>query len=277
MKKFEFTKLLPFLIMLPAILVGSIVMLMNDVPITIWSQNLIVLVLAGLLINYISDKVPVGVKKIAIPVIIILLILTFLHTGLGGVHRWIGVGLIKFYIASIVIPVLLIELWRLSQVINIGVLTVIALGVSVMLFLQPDASQTTAFTVPMVVILLSKTRNRYYRYSVITFAALLCLLSWILIDALPPVPYVEGIIDMAANTGMMWRGLGIVSLAILPLPFILFPPRNARLISLCLGSYFVLILLSTRFGNFPVPLMGYGISPILGYYLAVTWLIKEQK
>lgn len=277
MRAISLEKLLPFIIMAPAILIGSIVMFLNDLPITVWSLNILGLILAGVLFNYLSESIPKEVKKVALPALIILLILTFLHPGSGGVHRWIGAGPIKFYIASIVAPVLLIELWRVSQAINIAVLTVISLGVSVILFLQPDASQTTAFTVPMVIVLLSTTRNKYYRYSVITFAALLCLLSWILIDTLPPVPHVEGIIDMAANTGMIWRGLGILSLAVLPLPFLVFPPRKARLISLCLGSYFILTLISTRFGNFPVPIMGYGISPILGYYLAVNWLIKAQK
>ncbi|WP_091547697.1 hypothetical protein [Alkaliphilus peptidifermentans] len=37
---------------------------------------------------------------------------------------------------------------------------------------------------------------------------------------------------------------------------------------------FLTILISTLFGNFPVPLMGYGISPIIGYFIAITWLLK---
>lgn len=66
--------------------------------------------------------------------------------------------------------------------------------------------------------------------------------------------------------GIVWFFLGIASLIILPLPFIFSMPRNFKLPSLCLGIYFIGILISSQFGNFPIPLMGYGISPIFGYF-----------
>lgn len=44
------------------------------------------------------------------------------------------------------------------------------------------------------------------------------------------------------------------------------------------NKYFrYIILISTLFGNFPVPLMGYGISPIVGYFISITWLIKSYR
>ena len=69
---------------------------------------------------------------------------------------------------------------------------------------------------------------------------------------------------------------GVISLVLLPLSFILFPPQKFRLLSMCLGLYFTIILISTLFGNFPVPLMGYGVSPIIGYFIAITWLVKSK-
>jgi len=72
------------------------------------------------------------------------------------------------------------------------------------------------------------------------------------------------------NMGLIWLIIGVISLAILPIPFILFPPKNLKLPSVCVGLYFVIILGSTLLGNFLVPLMGYGISPIIGYYIEIT-------
>lgn len=54
----------------------------------------------------------------------------------------------------------------------------------------------------------------------------------------------------------------------------LFPPKNYKLPSICIGLYFAILLLSTLFGNFPVPLMGYGFSPIIGYFISIMWYTK---
>lgn len=44
--------------------------------------------------------------------------------------------------------------------------------------------------------------------------------------------------------------------------------------SLALGLYFVGVLLAALSGRFPVPLMGYGASPIMGYFMALAWLVR---
>ena len=49
-----------------------------------------------------------------------------------------------------------------------------------------------------------------------------------------------------------------------------------QLPSMCVGLYFIIILISTFWGNFPVPLMGYGISPIIDYFIAITWYAKSK-
>ena len=144
------------------------------------------------------------------------------------------------------------------------------------LALQPDASQTTAFIIPMAIILFSNANNKYFRYSVLGVFSLIVILTWIHLDNLPPVAYVEGIIKMVYKMGVVVFTLGIISLIILPLPLILFPPRNSKLLSTCLGIYYIIVLISTLLGNFPVPLMGYGISPILGYFISIGWLISAK-
>ena len=70
---------------------------------------------------------------------------------------------------------------------------------------------------------------------------------------------------------LVWLILGVTSLAVLPAQFLLFPPMNTQPISRYIGFYYIIIILSMLFGNFPAPLMGYGISPIIGYYLSLIW------
>lgn len=265
-----------FLIPLPAIIIGSLAMYINDVSINIWSQNIFGLIIAMLLYYLISRKPKIIGNIFTIPISIILLLLTFLDSGLEGVHRWVSIGPIRFYIASIVLPILIMGLWRILKTTNWWIPAIISIGVSLLLASQPDASQTTAFIIPMAIILFSKAKNNYFRYSVLGVLSLIIISTWIYLDNLPPVAYVEDIVKMVSEMGIVGLAFGITSLVILPLPFILFPPQNSKLLSICLGIYFIVVLISTLFGNFPVPLMGYGISPILGYFIAVSWLINTK-
>lgn len=41
-----------------------------------------------------------------------------------------------------------------------------------------------------------------------------------------------------------------------------------------LGLYFLMTILVTFVGHFPMPIMGYGISPIIGYLIAITAIQK---
>lgn len=265
-----------YLILLPAIIIGVLAMHSNDVPIIIWSQNIFGFILAVLLIYLILKKPEIIENKFTIPISIVLLLLTFFDSGFEGVHRWVAVGPIRLYIASIVVPILIIGIWRISKKTNGWISLIISIGVSLLLALQPDASQTTAFIIPMAIILFNNIKNNSVRYSVLGVFFLITIFSWIYLDTLPPVAYVEDILKMVAEMGIVWFAIGIASLVILPFPFILFPPQNAKLLSRCLGLYFIVVLLSTRVGNFPIPLMGYGISPILGYSIAIAWLINAK-
>lgn len=265
-----------YLIPLPSIIIGTVAMYMNGVSTIIWIQNILASLIAVLFLEFVSLKSKFIGSIYIIPLAILLLLLTFLDLGLKGIHRWVSIGPLRFYVASIVLPLLIIGLWKISKKSNWRTPTIITVGVSLLLALQPDASQTTAFIISMAIILFNKTSNSIYRLIVSGVFSIIIILSWLYLDNLPPVPYVEGIVNMVANMGVVWLILGITSLAILPLPFFLFPPQNTKLPSNCLGVYFIIILISTLFGNFPVPIMGYGISPIIGYFVAIAWLINDK-
>jgi hypothetical protein len=265
-----------YLIPLPSIIIGSLAMHMNGISMIIWSQNIFTSLIAVLLSDLVTRKTKFIGSFFSIPLVILLLLLTFLDSGLEGVHRWVSIGSIRFYIASMVLPLLIIGLWKITKKQNWRIPAIITMEVSVLLALQPVGSQSTALIISMAIILFNKASKSNYHLCVFGVFSLIIFLSWLYLDNLPPVPYVEEIVKMVANMGVVWFALGIASLVILPLPFFLFPPRNAELLSKSLGVYFVIILISTIFGNFPVPMMGYGISPIIGYFIAIAWLINAK-
>ncbi|WP_315122433.1 cell division protein [uncultured Clostridium sp.] len=280
MKNPKLLNFIPLLVTTPVIVIGAIAMKYNNISTFIWGQNLACLMLMGL-ISYLILLGNVNIARsnfnktfILIPVI--LLFLTFIGADMMGVHRWISIGPIRFNVSMIVMPITIILLWELLENEVWWQSVIITFAISILLFIQPDASQLTGFAVPMMIILCKKTDRNGLRTIIIGGLSILVVLSWIYLDGLPAVSYVERILSLVTNMGQMWLILGAISLVMLPMPFILFPPKNLKLPSICVGLYFMIIILSTFFGNFPVPLMGYGVSPIIGYIIPITWYVKSK-
>lgn len=268
-------KLITFTLTIPSIAIGALAMYQNHVPFAIWGQNIGCLVLMSVISLFMITRkfnnTGNRYNQLLLPAAIIALILTFANQGMEGVHRWISIGAVKLNVAMIVLPMILLELYQVLKIRGLTYTGVCAFIILLVLFFQPDASQLTGFAIPVMIMLSLNTGSKKIRLLITGVSVLFIALSWIRLDHLPPVNYVEKILMMVADMGGIWFVLGIISLAILPAPFILLPPKNAVSVSRYIGCYYIVILLSTLFGNFPVPLMGYGISPIVGYYLSLTW------
>ena len=270
------------MIAMPSIAIGVLAMYQNHVPVLVWGQNIVCFLamslIAWIVVTYKLDFFSGSKHKtILLPLAICLLFLTFLSPGMEGVHRWISLGMIRLNIAMIVLPIIMIGLGQIVQVKGLRVgSAAAAIGVLLILFFQPDASQLTGFAIPMMILISSKTKSKLGRLFIISAFSIGVILSWVYLDSLAPVNHVEGIVSMVADMGFLWLILGIISLAILPMPFLLFPPENAGLISRCIGVYYLIILIATVPGNFPVPLMGYGLSPIIGYFISLIWYMRSR-
>lgn len=278
--KLRLTNFIPLIFTIPSILIGVIAMYHSKVPIITWAQNIACLVVAGLISFFVVlskyKKRSNSFYIFSILICLLLMILTFINPSMKGVHRWLSIGMIRFNVAMIVLPILIINLWKISHIINFKALVATTFVISVLLLIQPDASELTGFAIPMMVMLYSTTEKKYLSTFSTFILSILIVLSWVFLDSLPPVTYVEGILNLVHSMGLTWLILGVLCLIILPLPFILSPPRNLKLPSICIGLYFIIIIISTFFGNFPVPLMGYGISPIIGYFISITWYAKSK-
>ncbi len=266
---------LPVLTTMPAVAIGIAVMIGNEISSYIWMQNLFFFLVFALL-SFFQRWLKPGEKNSVFYIFVplLLLIVTFWAPDMNGVHRWISLGSFRVNAALAIIPLAILILWKLRQRSRriTGILTVI---ICVLLLLQPDASQLTAFAVPMLIIFWAGTENKAARILMAGFFFIIILLSWVNLDSLPPVSYVEGIVGLTGSLGWLWWAAGVLSLVLLPLPFLLFPPRHLRLLSRCLGVYYSVMLLSTLAGNFPVPLMGYGVSTFIGYFIAIIWYTRE--
>jgi cell division protein FtsW (lipid II flippase) len=280
MLNFKKINLLPLVITMPAMIIGVLAMINNQVSPSIYGQNILIAIVGGIIsfLVLLRDKRSTTKKtNIIVITCIILFLLTFLDKGLHGVHRWIAIGPLRFNIALVLVPLLIVQLASLLKTKPFWVAFGFSLFFSVLLFFQPDASQLTAFTISISFLLLNIIKNKKIQIPLLIVFILLIILSWSHLDQLAPVSYVEDILNLVKEMGIGWLILAVISLLILLIPFFLFPPNSAKPLSFSLGIYFSISILSTFFGNFPVPIMGYGTSPFFGYLIAISWYVYNKK
>lgn len=262
-------RLLHLLAPVPALVVGVLVMRMSDVPAAVWGQNVAAWGVGTLLcLGLWRARRSSGQGRwcdFAAVLTLAALAATLLAPSVEGVHRWVALGPVRLHAAAVLLPLLLVAMQGLSQARGWWASAMVALGVALVLLLQPDAAQATAFAAGCLVLLLPTAGRDPARLACVLVLAVLAGLTWLQRDPLAPVPHVEGIVGLAAGLGAGWAVAAVVSLLVLPLPFF-HAARGARThAGLALGAYVTITLVAPFQGNFPVPVMGYGVSPILGY------------
>lgn len=255
---------------LPALSIGILVMSSAGLAPSIWMANgaaALVGVLAALAAwawRRLAGRGPVPLSWL-LPSALVLLGATLMAPGVQGVHRWLPVGPVQLHAGALLLPPLLVALSRARWVPSVAV----AIMSSIILLLQPDAAQAASFAAGWVVLAVTEPgRTGRGRRGMIVAVAALAAASLLRTDPLGPVPHVEGIVGMAAAKGLPWAAAGVASLLVVPasLAWSRGRPETA------LAAYTITTLFAAWLGHHPVPILGFGVSPILGYYLALTAL-----
>jgi hypothetical protein len=203
---------------------------------------------------------------------------TFLPPGLDGVHRWVSVAGFRLHPSAIVAPATLV--WVMTRTAHGRVPTwlyVVALQIGHIL--QPDAGQATALSVGVAAAAL--VGNASARSMGCAAVWLLSgLAAWFRPDSLQPVPFVEDIVSRAFVTG---PAVGVAALASLAL-FAASPwlgktagsePAHMLRARAALTGYFAGALVAAAAGAFPVPMLGFGVSPVIGAFLGLAVLVRD--
>jgi hypothetical protein len=271
----------------PALIVGVLLMHRHMISPAIWGLNLFV----GLLLTVfcaVLSVVPLLPSKRSWPAMVVasafvLLLATFADAGLGGVHRWVHLGPFRLHAAAICLPLLILALGENRSFAggkSEGWLSpLLGVGATALLAFQPDAAQATAFAGALLILLFSRPRPTWVVWSAALSSVACAAWAWKRPDPLPSIPHVEGIVGLAAESGVFWLLASLVSLALLPLPFLFARQRDgsSSFTALALGFYFGLQAVMPWFGFFPVPLLGFGVSPIIGYFGALSWLVMARR
>lgn len=206
---------------------------------------------------------------------------TLAFPGLEGVHRWLPLGPLRLNASAAFLPWLLVGMSASQAGVRRGctVLALLAQGVH---GLQPDAAQATALAGGTLVLMRPWARGpgRGLRMAVVGLMGGLAAWTWTRADPLAPVAHVERILFLAADRGPVWLGatgaVGALLLGVFLFTARASAPARARLV-LAFGTAFALTGLATFLGNFPVPLMGAGAGPVLGWYAFAAALALPER
>lgn len=265
---------------LPALAVGVLVMRASGVPAMGWGQNLVACVI-GILLCFALARPRAsrrGEARVLAAGVLALgcLAATWLDPGVEDVHRWLRLGPVRLHAGALVLPVVLATLVGLEHAGRRHVATLLSIATALLLALQPDAAQATAFAAGAVVLLLPGKRAEWHLWLRLVPLLALAGLSWLRKDPLAPVPHVEGIVGLAMELGTGWGAAAVASLLLLPVPFFVARGQGDGRLGLAIGTYVVVTILAPAFAHFPVPVLGQGASPIIGYFAAIGLLRRFQ-
>ena len=262
----------------PALIFGALIMRQHDVPSSRWGLNLIAGILSAAICAVFLARSRTAMSRtaaiISAGLALAALAATFAMAGSMGVHRWIQVGPLNVHAGAICLPVLIGALGVLDAF--GGKLRwaplLLAISAATVLLLQPDAAQATAFAGAAITLLIANKQRTGAAWAAALAIAALAAWTWMRVDPLSPISYVEGIVGLARQSGSAWLVACIAALAVLPLPFFVSALSRHSAVARALGVYLCICLLAPLFGAFPVPLIGFGLSPIVGYFVALAFL-----
>ena len=245
------------------IALGAVVMAQADIPLGIWIRNPIAWLLAGAVALLLASRGWLGAWLA--PVALIIIALSLISPDQQGVHRWLNLGPIQLNAAALVLPAAIATFMRTPVVVAISAFAIIA-G---LLAWQPDISQLAAFA--LAATLLSTARWGLKGAGVALLlsagAIALCLSRP---DPLAPVLHVEGIFALAWSQSPVLAVAMAVSLALTALSPLL--RRKSAPGALALTTYFAATSLAVLLGANPVPLAGYGLSFVIGWWFGFACL-----
>lgn len=178
--------------------------------------------------------------------------------------RWLQLGPMRLYLAPVLIPALLFILGtRRATGPSTGLFVIGAAAVA--LWLQPDAAQLTAYACGVAVIVATSGTASAARVAILAALTVLAASCWWRPDPLAPVPHVEGVLHLAVSHGVV-TGAAAIAAAVLPaITLAWLAWRASSFALLACAVYFAALVALAPLQVTPVPLLGFGAGPVLGY------------
>jgi cell division protein FtsW (lipid II flippase) len=188
-----------------------------------------------------------------------------------GASRWLTVGPLSVQVSLIVVPTMIMLYARNADAIGTIGIAIAALALAA----QPDRAMAGVLAASVGAVLLT-ARSRLPALALAAAAAGFGA-TMLLPDALPAVPFVDGILYTAFDVHAA-AGLAVVAgCFILLAPALVGALRTThdRPAMAAFGTCWAMVVAAAAIGNYPTPLVGYGGSAVLGYLLSVALLPSQ--
>ncbi len=242
-----------------AVAVGAVVCALSGVAAGVWGRNLAAWVVGALAAAALSRWAGERTLRAILLVTPLGLAAPMLGEGQQGVHRWLELGPLYVNAAMLMLPAFVVALavvagdaagWWIAAMLTLVVLVV-----------QPDASQATAFAVALWVILpRMRTPSARSRWAIALLALLLAAMSWTRPDPLAPVPEVEEVVRLAAMLSPLLAAVAILPLVVFAATPVLATRGSStdgvRWAGRALSVLFLAWSAAPALGAFPTPLVG---------------------
>jgi len=185
----------------------------------------------------------------------------------AGIHRWIAFGPLRLHAALLALPALAVFCARMAP----GPRAAFVAAAAAIIALQPDRSAALALLLAVIAIV--RVPRKPADALALLAAALALAVTLLRPDPLSPVRFVEGVLQAGLAAGPLWGAAVLISLTVaVAAPAAMHRKPAGLAASACLAGF----ALASWFGPYPVPLIGYGASAILGYGLAVAALLNGR-
>lgn len=219
--------------------------------------------LAAAALAYRFPPTPEGGARLICALALVVMAAPLLFPGIDGVRRWIDLGPIQIQPAAIALPLVT---WFVARSADNRLAALALLTAGVIGAVQPDLQTTTGVTAVAICMALL-LRGGALWWGVLG-AIILSGVAAAFGSGLDPVPYVEQILPLSFQTH--W-GLGLAvaaGLAAVPLLMLAAFPERGR-VALALAALWVGLVSACLAAQFPTPILGYGLSWILGFALSL--------
>ncbi len=254
---------------LPALVAGWLVLYISNVETGIWAIQAVATLLM-ISFAYLGDSLPRDLGKGRFPLVCVVVAaaVCVLPTSENGPNRWVNLGPVRFYVAAIVLPFALALSGGLFQ--RKSKAGMAALGfIGPVLVFQPDFSQLLAFSTGLLLILFNSSVSAMVRLAFAVLLGAACGVAFAQPDPLKPVPYVEGVFELAFRHSI-FVGVAIVSGAVAFLGLLAGSLRSINPGFLGIPAYYAVLYGCSVAGLTPAPLIGFGAGPLLGFGLLVA-------
>ncbi|NJO33021.1 MAG: hypothetical protein HC869_07580 [Rhodospirillales bacterium] len=202
----------------------------------------------------------------------LLVITTLTGITVEGATRWVSVGPFALQPSLILLPAMILAFGRAVTPLT----TFCVISATIAVASQPDRAMVAVALAGLLVIGLTQPNRR--TLLALSAAAVALAYTSIVPDSLPAVAHVDGILFSALAVHPLaaiavWLGSFLL---IVPALVGGLSDRSARPSHLAFGTIWAVTVLAAALGNYPTPVVGYGASAIIGYFLSIAALPREQ-